>query len=334
MKKFSCSAKKVSICKVFDILCHNSNLSNKDISLMTGLSSVTTAKIINAFHSSGIFKLNHEKAKFSGVRSTVYSLNRAFYFMIFDLSSPEFKMQIYDIKFKLKLSYTFSNNDLLQIDENFNQFLLIIKQKLKYLDKNKCIGTAIIFPGIYNDDDNSCNFEYFSRLKGIGIKNIVDNLLFSENRIFISKIEAASGAVSMLLNQAESALLLSFYGNIPHSITIHSNYNKTITRDLNISDSKLTPNLTMEEYLIYQNNRSKLSEKLNTIITQLSSFIKLDRIYLSFDNDEYCNYIVRLIHNINPKLSDHVISLSTEMISQCFIAPELRKIWLNSIINS
>ena len=336
MKPFECNATKDSITKVFDLMLENSNLSKMDISKLTSLSRITTSKIVDSFHTASLFKLNHEKAKLGKNRSKVYSLNRSFYFAIYDLSDKNFTLHIYDIKLseKYRLEYRYDENFL--IDDNFRAFAdeskIIIKQYKPY----KCLGTCILFPGEYNADILSIEHDFFSTLSGIGIQQIIDSISITDNVLFINKRTAIEKAVAEIIAPNSSALCFTSFENILYSCTVNKNQNTAAFSSSYIGKNKLSANITFEEYLEYQNNNEKLSDKFYNIILELRKYIKLDNIYLFVNSERFTEELCRLL-SINHKCDSDYNSIQpiyNDDIIKAYIGSFLRNNWLNSIMNN
>lgn len=283
--------KQESINAVFSVISHGGNVSRAEISEKTGLSLMTVGKVADMLLEKNIIVQSKQITHEVGRRAGLVNLNNENRMAIFDLSSYNFKLNIFDSALDFIDSYVYTYCSDCSFEENLFSFLSESKRFAeKSIKRNYFVGTAVSTPGAYYKESDSVKNTRITELNNVKIKET-----------FVKYF----GQEPMLIGENVK------FGAIPHIRRIEDNRSKILFY-LHIGES-VAGAIAINGELV-QSLESVSGEVGHMFVNNASGGIIVDDFVSSpdFPKDEKRRLIINIVHNAIWLLGPHTVIIESD----------------------
>lgn len=179
MKEHFGTLRSENILKVFNTALDLKKTTRTDLEKRTGLSFVTVSKIVDALVEADILKQSYTTDPIQTRKSRLINTKTYYWTGVYSFDSSLFKFSILDLSSRCIDEFTYVPSKELFIDDSVRDFLkksVAFTKKVK--KKHPCIGTAVLFCGFYDQENESVISSDIPHFRSVNIKQLISEYSF------------------------------------------------------------------------------------------------------------------------------------------------------------
>lgn len=339
MNKIFGSIKKESVLAVYNMALENVKSSRTDLSRKTGLSFVTTGKIVDCLVDLKILRQTYTRDPSQSRKSRLLFTKFHYWTGVYTIEKDLFTFNICDLSLRCMYTYEFIPEKTVFFDENIKKFLLrsniFAKEKIKKLP---CCGISILIDGDYDVKTDKVLNSTVSHINSIKLKETFTPFTYGNAPSVMSIYKAFSGEIKRTLTDDEFAYCIFLNKNrilssyvyptvTPYIPITHLGELDGIGRASLDGNAKLPP------------EPNNFFSRLTDIIYTMTHTVPITKIVVTgslYDRISTVSaYIYKLLadrFNCQYKMPPDVIGLDIRKTSIKFISREMRDQWFVDVV--
>ncbi len=337
------SIKKESINSVFNAIAGGKDISRADISRKTDLSLMTVGKVTDMLLENNIIIQAKETKHEVGRRAGLVNLNTDKKMAIFDLSSYNFKLNIFDayVNFENQIEHKYDNSR--DFETNLTNFLNKSKEYIKNnISDDDFVGMAISVPGPYYELKDSILNKRIPQLNSVRLKKLFSQIFGFEPLVIEENVKL--GAMAHIRKTEKYRSKIIFYLHIGEGVSGAISIDGRLVRGMDGFSGQLgqmifgglPENMNIEDYI--KSDAVPKAEKLKLLETVVHDIIWLigpHTVIIESEDEMYDITTQTIIDTFKFKQREFPEIISTVSdISNSYVGAALllRERWLESIL--
>lgn len=230
MNKIFKNIKKESVITVYNQALENVKSSRTDLSRETGLSFVTTGKIVDGLVELKILRQTYTRDPSQSRKSRLLFTKFHYWIGVYTIEKNVFTFNICDLSLRCKHTYKYIPERTVFLDDNIKRFLYLSK---KFADDNMkmhpCCGIGILTDGDYDIETDKVYNSTIAHMSSVKIKEMFSPFSFGTDPLIMSVYDAFSGEIRRSLCENE------------YAYCIFLNKNRILSTYIYPSDTQKTP---------------------------------------------------------------------------------------------
>lgn len=337
------SIKKESINAVFSVIAAGHDISRADISHATGLSLMTVGKVTDTLLEKNIIVQAKETKHEVGRRAGLVNLNADNKMAIFDLSTYNFKMSIFNVFIKFEKQIEHEYNSAQSYETNLYDFL---KKSEEYIKSNinpaEFIGAAVSVPGPYYEANDCILNKRIPKLNSVSLKKTFADTVGFEPQVIEENVKL--GAMAHIRETEKYRSKIIFYLHIGEGVSGAISIDGELVRGTDGFSGQigqmifggLPNNMNIEEYI--KSETVSKDDKIKVLTAVIHNIIWLlgpHTVIIESEDEMYDITTQDIINTFNfrqrnfPEIVSTVADISNSYVGAAML---LRDKWLENIL--
>ncbi len=306
-----------------------------EISNSTALSFVTVSKVVDHLIDQNILKQTYTNDKCAKRRSNILSVKQYHWIAVYHLSPDKFTFSAYDLSLTPIASFAQSTDRSIFIDDCLNSFIRDSHSFMKNqkLHTERCIGTGVIVPGIYDKDNDKISADADTHLNGIHIREFFTDSIFADRLIILNECNALANSVQNGMTRDDRILTVFL-----HKYAFLTGYiadREAETTDIkNFGILKTANGKSIKDAALRSLDTDTVFEELSKILMTLISTIPITKITICSSIYANSESVTEMIRKMLWKSCEEYLIMPPEVMhGECVdlsgkgIASAIRKDW-------